>query len=142
MAVYLDLLPPFIPRGEGEEFVKAGHNLLLSVSPRDNSIGVFAGTVRSSHHASSLSTNGLVFKSGSSDVGRMNGVAPTQDKVRDILFASADKMPSAERRLVCSARLLPHSELISKEQFITDTSVIFAAFQKLISVANEKGPEV
>ncbi|KAF9642653.1 hypothetical protein BDM02DRAFT_3105390 [Thelephora ganbajun] len=105
MAVHLDLLPPFISRGGGEDFVKARHNLLLSVSPRDNSIGVFAGTVRSSHYA-------------------VNGVAPTQGKVRDILFASADKMPSAERRL-----------------FITDTSVIFAAFQNLISVTNEKGSE-
>jgi len=51
MAVQLDLLPPFIERGEGKEFVKAGHNLLLSVSPRDNSIGVFAGTVRKPHDA-------------------------------------------------------------------------------------------
>ena len=51
MAVHLDLLPPFISRGEGEEFVKAGHNLLLSVSPRDNSIGVFAGTVRKPRYA-------------------------------------------------------------------------------------------
>jgi len=48
MAMHLDLLPPFISRGEGEQFVKAGHNLLLSMSPRDNSIGVFAGTVRNS----------------------------------------------------------------------------------------------
>jgi hypothetical protein len=51
MAVHLDLLPPFILRGEGEEFAKAGHNLLLSVSPRDNSIGVFAGTVRNLQYA-------------------------------------------------------------------------------------------
>jgi len=51
MAVRLHLLPPFISRGEGEEFVKAGHNLLLSVSPRDNSIGVFAGTVRKPRYA-------------------------------------------------------------------------------------------
>ena len=51
MAVHLDLLPPFFSRGEGDEFVKAGHNLLLSVSPRDNSIGVFAGTVRKPHYA-------------------------------------------------------------------------------------------
>ena len=50
MTVQLDLLPPFFSRGEGEGFVNAGHNLLLSVSPRDNSIGVFAGTVRSSHY--------------------------------------------------------------------------------------------
>jgi len=72
----------------------------------------------------------------------VNGVAPTQAKVRDILFASADKMPSAERRLVCL--LLghcPNRELIPKLQFITDTSVIFAAFQNLISVANEKGSD-
>jgi len=73
----------------------------------------------------------------------VNGVAPTQAKVRDILFASADKMPSAERRLVCIllARPLPQQELIPKGQFITDTSVIFAAFQNLISVANEKGSD-
>jgi len=101
MVVQLDLLPPFISRGGGEEFVNAGHNLSLSVSPRDNSIGVFAGTVRSPHYVQSLSPNGLVFKSGPSDVGRVNGVVPAQAKVRDILFASADKMPSAERRLVC-----------------------------------------
>ena len=49
MTVSLDLLPPFISSGEGKEFVEAGHNLLLSVSPRDNSIGVFAGTVRNPH---------------------------------------------------------------------------------------------
>ena len=51
-------------------------------------------------------------------------------------------MPSAERRLV---RVLlghcPDPELIPKGQFITDTSVIFAAFQNLISVANEKGSD-
>ena len=51
MTVHLDLLPSFFSRGDGEEFVKAGHNLLLSVSPRDNSIGVFAGTVRNPHYA-------------------------------------------------------------------------------------------
>ena len=43
---------------------------------------------------------------------------------------------------MCSARLPPQSELTPKKQFITDTSVIFAAFQKLISMENEKGPEV
>lgn len=107
MVVHLDLLPAFMARGEAEEFAKSGHNLLLSVSPRDNSISVFAGT------------------SGLPDVGRMNGAAPTQEKVRDILFASAEKMPSSERRL-----------------FITDTSVIFAAFQKLISVSKEKGADL
>jgi hypothetical protein len=49
MTVHLDLLPPFISRGEGEQFAKTGHKLLLSVSPRDNSISVFAGTVRIHH---------------------------------------------------------------------------------------------
>ncbi|KAF9648762.1 hypothetical protein BDM02DRAFT_3180018 [Thelephora ganbajun] len=104
MDVHLDLLPPFISRGGGEGFVKTGHNLLLSISPGDNSIGVFAGT------------------SGPPDLGRVNGVPPTQGKVRDILFASADKISSVKRRL-----------------FITDTSVIFAAFQYLISATNERG---
>ena len=42
---------------------------------------------------------------------------------------------------MCSARPLPRLELIPKEQFITDTSVIFAAFQNLISATNEKGSE-
>jgi len=101
MAVQLDLLPPFILRGKGEEFVNTGHNLLLSVSPRDNSIGLFAGTVRNPCHVQSLLSNRLVFKSGPSDVGRANGVVPAQGKVRDILFAISDKTPSAERRLVC-----------------------------------------
>ena len=102
MTVHLDLLPPFISKGDGEQFAKTGHNLLLSVSPRDNSISVFAGTVRIQYHVQIPPTNELVLKSGPSDAGRVNGVAPTGDKVRDILFASADKMPSAERRLVCA----------------------------------------
>ena len=50
---------------------------------------------------SNLSLNGLVFKSGPSELGPVNGVVPTQGKVRDILFASGDKMPSVERRVVC-----------------------------------------
>lgn len=84
----------------------------------------------------------MVFKSGPSDAGRVNGVVSAQDKVRDILFASADKLPSAERRLVRSVRLLPHPKLIPKGQFITDTSVIFSAVQKLVSVCKEKELDV
>ncbi|TFY72463.1 hypothetical protein EVG20_g564 [Dentipellis fragilis] len=99
----LRLVPSLYEKGGEEDFVKSGRTLSMTLSPRDNSIAVYT--------APSVEPRAL------------QALSITYPKEQDIYTASADPIPSSERRL-----------------FITDTSVIFAALQNLVKSANERDP--
>ncbi|KAI0310662.1 nucleoporin Nup85-like protein [Amylostereum chailletii] len=86
----VQLYPPLFKRGAGAEFTRSGRTLSFTVSPRDASLAAFSTSL----------TEPKALKLSQS--------------TQDIYTASAERVPSAERRL-----------------FLSDTSVIFAAFQNL-----------
>ena len=56
-------------------------------------------------------------------------------------FASTHVVPSSERRLVSQTFLPIQIYVTSLSQFISDTSVIFAAFRNLMDAAHDKSTE-
>ncbi|EGN95218.1 hypothetical protein SERLA73DRAFT_187558 [Serpula lacrymans var. lacrymans S7.3] len=100
----LNVVPPLVGAGCADELANAGKTLFGTQSPLNDSIAVAVTSIRSPQS---------VRRAGSTDADD-----------QPVYFASADMVPSSERRL-----------------FISDTSIIYAAFQNLTETASAKGPE-
>lgn len=65
----------------------------------------------------------------------------TPNEEQPIYFVGLDMPPSSERRLVRYFNLFLSTEIILLVKFISDTLVIFAAFQNLLETAKQHDPD-
>ncbi|KAJ7155434.1 nucleoporin Nup85-like protein [Mycena crocata] len=112
-----NLSPALVPAGKPEDLLSAGQSLSASLSPLDNSLAVFV--TNAVNHVSHSRLKISFHIQPTSQPGRR---PPGEEQ--PIYFSGIDAVPSSERRL-----------------FITDTLVIFAAFQNLIKTSRTKDPE-
>ncbi|KAF7308801.1 Nuclear pore complex protein Nup85 [Mycena kentingensis (nom. inval.)] len=115
---HLNLAPALVPPGKSQDLLDAGQALSAALSPRDNSLAVFTTTAV---------TVAPVFGRKHVSFYLQHASQPSKrppDEEQPVYFSALDAVPSSERRL-----------------FITDTLVIFAAFQNLLATARTKDPE-
>ncbi|KAJ7091342.1 Nup85 nucleoporin-domain-containing protein [Mycena belliarum] len=114
-----NLTPPLVPAGKPGDLLLAGQSLSASLSPLDNSLAVFVtNAVTTLPVATAIPRISPSLQCTSQPSKRPPG------EEQPVYFPSIDSVPSSERRL-----------------FITDTLVIFAAFQNLIKTSRQKDPE-
>ncbi|KAF7309813.1 Nuclear pore complex protein Nup85 [Mycena indigotica] len=114
---HFNLTPPLVPARRSQDLLEAGQAISASLSPFDNSISVFATNAVQLVHSNSR-IHSTYFQHASQPTKRPS------DEEQPIYFSNIDAVPSSERRL-----------------FITDTLVIFAAFQNLLKSAKTKDPD-